>query len=114
MGKAEAERDAVDLYRRMQLPDPDSIGFRYPHQVSGGQLQRVAFARALVTNPEIILADEPTGQLDQPTGRAVMHAVLEALDANDTALLMTTHDARLAATMAAQYHMDHGHLADAA
>jgi len=77
-------------------------------------MQRVAFARALVTNPEIILADEPTGQLDQPTGRAVMQAVLKALDQADAALLMTTHDAALAATMPTRFHMDHGRLVNAA
>ena len=77
-------------------------------------MQRVAFARALVTNPEVVLADEPTGQLDRPTGRAVMDAVIEALDHNGTALLLTTHDARLADTMASQYRMDHGRLAAAA
>ena len=87
---------------------------KLPDELSGGQMQRVAFARALVTNPEVVLADEPTGQLDRPTGRAVMDAVLGALDHNGTALLLTTHDSRLADTMASQYRMDHGRLAAAA
>ena len=100
--------DALWLLSLRDLAD------KLPDELSGGQMQRVAFARALVTNPEIILADEPTGQLDQPTGRAVMTAVLEALDQNATALLVTTHDRRLAAVMASEFHMDHGRLAEAA
>lgn len=114
LATAGSNRPHLTAAQALDLLSLSDLANKLPDELSGGQMQRVAFARALVTNPEIILADEPTGQLDQPTGRAVMHAVLEALDANDTALLMTTHDARLAATMAAQYHMDHGHLADAA
>ncbi len=52
MSRDEAERDAIDLYRRMQLPDPDGIGFRYPHQVSGGQLQRAMTAMAMSCRPD--------------------------------------------------------------
>lgn len=102
---------AEDALRLLSLSD---LADKLPDELSGGQMQRVAFARALVTNPEIILADEPTGQLDQPTGRAVMQAVLTALNESDTALLMTTHDSRLASTMPTRFHMDHGRLADAA
>tara|TARA_B100000378_G_scaffold209539_2_gene172602 strand:- start:1648 stop:3069 length:1422 start_codon:yes stop_codon:yes gene_type:complete len=102
---------ADDALRLLDLSD---LADKLPDELSGGQMQRVAFARALVTNPEIILADEPTGQLDQPTGRAVMQAVLKALDQADAALLMTTHDAALAATMPTRFHMDHGRLVNAA
>lgn len=101
---------ADDALRLLSLSD---LADKLPDELSGGQMQRVAFARALVTNPEVILADEPTGQLDQPTGRAVMASVLEAMDDNDTSLLMTTHDTGLAATLATQFHMDHGHLTEA-
>ncbi len=102
---------ADDALGLLSLSD---LSNKLPDELSGGQMQRVAFARALVTNPDIILADEPTGQLDQPTARAVMTAVLSALDHNETALLVTTHDMRLAAIMATQFHMDHGRLAEAA
>ncbi|KKN85182.1 hypothetical protein LCGC14_0281640 [marine sediment metagenome] len=106
-----AHMSADDALALLSLAD---LADKLPEELSGGQMQRVAFARALVTNPEIILADEPTGQLDQPTGRAVMKAVLDALGENETALLLTTHDERLAATMATQLRMDHGRLAEAA
>lgn len=106
-----AHMSADEALALLSLAD---LADKLPDELSGGQMQRVAFARALVTNPEIILADEPTGQLDQPTGRAVMKAVLDALGENETALLLTTHDERLAATMATQLRMDHGRLAEAA
>jgi putative ABC transport system ATP-binding protein/lipoprotein-releasing system ATP-binding protein len=96
---------ALDMLSLSDLAD------KLPDELSGGQMQRVAFARALVTNPEIILADEPTGQLDQPTGHAVLQTVLQALEKNETALLLTTHDQKLASTMATQFRMDHGLLA---
>ncbi len=86
---------------------------KMPDELSGGQMQRVAFARALVTMPDVILADEPTGQLDQPTAHTVINAVLKALDQTDTALLVTTHDLHLAAAMQTQFRMDHGLLAAA-
>ncbi|MEC8197594.1 MAG: ATP-binding cassette domain-containing protein, partial [Pseudomonadota bacterium] len=67
MSRADAEADAVDLYRRMQLPDPEQIGFRYPHQVSGGQLQRAMTAMAMSYRPDLIIFDEPTTALDVTT-----------------------------------------------
>ena len=57
MARAEAEAEAIDLYRRMQLPDPGGIGFRYPHQVSGGQLQRAMTAMAMACRPDLIVFD---------------------------------------------------------
>ncbi|HNB29090.1 MAG TPA: ATP-binding cassette domain-containing protein, partial [Alphaproteobacteria bacterium] len=66
-GRAEAEKDAVELYRRLRLPNPDEIGFRYPHQVSGGQLQRAMTAMAMTCRPDLIIFDEPTTALDVTT-----------------------------------------------
>ncbi|MCK4868700.1 MAG: ATP-binding cassette domain-containing protein, partial [Alphaproteobacteria bacterium] len=63
-GKSEAEKDAIELYRRLRLPDPEHIGFRYPHQVSGGQLQRAMTAMAMSCRPDLIVFDEPTTALD--------------------------------------------------
>ena len=62
--KAESELDGMELYRRLRLPDPDNIGFRYPHQVSGGQLQRAMTAMAMSCRPDLIVFDEPTTALD--------------------------------------------------
>ena len=109
-----ADRPRLTADEALNLLSLGDLADKWPDELSGGQMQRVAFARALVTNPEIILADEPTGQLDRPTGRAVMASVLEALDRNGTTLLVTTHDERLAATMDSRFHMEHGHLAAAA
>ena len=65
--EAEAQADAIELYRAMQLPDPENIGFRYPHQVSGGQLQRAMTAMAMASRPDLIIFDEPTTALDVTT-----------------------------------------------
>ncbi|WP_223875085.1 ABC transporter ATP-binding protein [Nanchangia anserum] len=69
---------------------------RLPGDMSGGQAQRVAVARALVTNPSIIFADEPTGALDQATGHEVMQLLVQTVEMSDTALVMVTHDANVA------------------
>ena len=113
LASKEALRDHMSADEALRLLSLSDLADKLPDELSGGQMQRVAFARALVTNPDIILADEPTGQLDQPTGRAVMQTVLQAMDENDTALLLTTHDTGLAATLATRFHMDHGHLTEA-
>ncbi|MEO0363505.1 MAG: ATP-binding cassette domain-containing protein, partial [Pseudomonadota bacterium] len=67
MPKGDSEKDAMDLYHRLRLPDPDNIGFRYPHQVSGGQLQRAMTAMAMSCRPDLIIFDEPTTALDVTT-----------------------------------------------
>jgi peptide/nickel transport system ATP-binding protein len=67
MNFTEAEEKAVDIYRRLLLPDPEGIGYRYPHQVSGGQLQRAMVAMAMSCQPDIIVFDEPTTALDVTT-----------------------------------------------
>ena len=83
---------------------------KFPDQLSGGQMQRVALARALVTRPRLILADEPTGQLDRVTGGEVVRSLLAALDGLDTALIVATHDETLAAQMDDVWRMDAGKL----
>jgi peptide/nickel transport system ATP-binding protein len=100
MGRAEAERDAVDLYRRMQLPDPDGIGFRYPHQVSGGQLQRAMTAMAMSCRPDLIIFDEPTTALDVTTQIEVLAAIRDIVEQFDTAAIYITHDLAVVAQMA--------------
>ncbi|WP_306045634.1 ABC transporter ATP-binding protein [Nioella sp. MMSF_3534] len=100
MGRNEAEGDAVDLYRRMQLPDPDNIGFRYPHQVSGGQLQRAMTAMAMACRPDLIIFDEPTTALDVTTQIEVLAAIRNIVEQFDTAAIYITHDLAVVAQMA--------------
>ena len=68
----------------------------FPYQLSGGEQQRVALARAFVANPEIILADEPSGNLDQETGTNVMDLLFTLIKNNNTTLILVTHDSNLA------------------
>ena len=100
MGRTEAESDAVDLYRRMQLPEPESIGFRYPHQVSGGQLQRAMTAMAMSCRPDLIIFDEPTTALDVTTQIEVLAAIRDIVEQFDTAAIYITHDLAVVAQMA--------------
>ena len=100
MSRSDAESDATDLYRRMQLPEPDSIGFRYPHQVSGGQLQRAMTAMAMACRPDLIIFDEPTTALDVTTQIEVLAAIRDIVEQFDTAALYITHDLAVVAQMA--------------
>ncbi len=97
--RAEAEAEAKILYRRMQLPDPDGIGFRYPHQVSGGQLQRAMTAMAMACRPDLIIFDEPTTALDVTTQIEVLAAIKDIVHQFNTAALYITHDLAVVAQM---------------
>ncbi|MGI9419126.1 MAG: ABC transporter ATP-binding protein [Geminicoccaceae bacterium] len=98
--RSEADADAVDLFRRLQLPDPETIGFRYPHQVSGGQLQRAMTAMAMACRPDLIIFDEPTTALDVTTQIEVLTAIRRIVDEFDTAAIYITHDLAVVAQMA--------------
>jgi peptide/nickel transport system ATP-binding protein len=98
--RAEAERDAVELYRRLRLPNPEDIGFRYPHQVSGGQLQRAMTAMAMTCRPDLIIFDEPTTALDVTTQVEVLAAIRDIVEQFNTAAIYITHDLAVVAQMA--------------
>lgn len=100
MPEAEAQSDAIDLYTKMQLPDPEQIGFRYPHQVSGGQLQRAMTAMAMACRPDLIIFDEPTTALDVTTQIEVLAAIRDIVRRFGTAAIYITHDLAVVAQMA--------------
>lgn len=87
-----------------------SIADKLPDELSGGQAQRVALARAIALKPRLILADEPTGQLDHPTASRTMDALLESIKGTDAALVVATHDPSVAERMKITWRMDHGQL----
>ena len=86
---------------------------RYPDELSGGQQQRVAIGRALAAAPDIVLADEPTGNLDEATGDAVIDLLLDGVTQQGAALVVVTHSPRIAARMQRRLHLRAGVLADA-
>lgn len=92
MGAKEREQRAKSMLERVGLGDKM---YHFPNQMSGGQQQRVAIARAISTNPTILLADEPTGALDQKTGAQVMD-IFNELNAEGRTIIMITHDAKIA------------------
>ncbi len=100
MTMSEARKRCVELFRQLELPDPEHIGERYPHQVSGGQLQRAMTAMALGSDPDIIIFDEPTTALDVTTQIEVLGAIKEAVKARNVAAIYISHDLAVVAQMA--------------
>ncbi len=96
----ESQEDAMALYARLRLPEPESIGFRYPHQVSGGQLQRAMTAMAMSCRPDLIIFDEPTTALDVTTQIEVLAAIRDIVEQFGTAAIYITHDLAVVAQMA--------------
>jgi peptide/nickel transport system ATP-binding protein len=90
----------MELYERLRLPNPREIGFRYPHQVSGGQLQRAMTAMAMACRPDLIIFDEPTTALDVTTQIEVLSAIRDIVDQFNTAAIYITHDLAVVAQMA--------------
>lgn len=103
--RVDAEDDAIALYRALQLPNPDGIGFRYPHQVSGGQLQRVMTAMAMTCRPDLIIFDEPTTALDVTTQVEVLSAIRNIVEQFHSAAIYITHDLAVVAQMADRIHV---------
>ena len=97
---ADAHKDAVQLYDTLQLPSPQTIGDRFTHQVSGGQLQRVMTAMAMSPRPDLIIFDEPTTALDVTTQVEVLAAIRDIVSRFNTAAIYITHDLAVVAQMA--------------
>jgi ABC-type lipoprotein export system ATPase subunit len=108
--REQAEREGRALLERVGLPEKAGA---YPAQLSGGQMQRVAIARAVVHRPAIVLADEPTGNLDSVTGATVL-ALLRSLAAGGQAILMATHSDDAAAVCDRVVPMRDGRIVQAA
>ena len=100
LDEAAAREKAIDLFRAMAIPKPETIGERYPHQVSGGQLQRLMAAMALITDPEVVIFDEPTTALDVTTQIEVLKAFKSAIRDRSTTGIYVTHDLAVIAQIA--------------
>ena len=101
------KKNAIDLLEKVGLAER---AFHKPSQLSGGEQQRVAIARALINKPRIVLADEPTGNLDEETGVQVMDILLRLNREHKTTFIMITHNSSLASKMQFQYRMENGQL----
>ncbi|RWM37813.1 ABC transporter ATP-binding protein [Mesorhizobium sp.] len=111
--RAEAEKRAVALFKKLSLPNPETIGERFPHQVSGGQLQRVMTAMALCSEPDLIVFDEPTTALDVTTQIDVLSAIKDAIRDTHVAALYITHDLAVVAQVSDEIMvLRHGRLVE--
>ncbi len=98
--QAEADAKALELYKALELPDPENIGNRYPHQVSGGQLQRLMAAMALCGDPDLLVLDEPTTALDVTTQIEVLKSFKKVIKEEGAAAIYVTHDLAVVAQIA--------------
>lgn len=100
MSQAQANEKAIALYRELDLPDPETIGNRYPHQVSGGQLQRVMAAMAMICDPRLLILDEPTTALDVTTQIEVLRSFKKLMRNKHTSAIYVSHDLAVVAQIA--------------
>lgn len=108
MGHQSAMNDAKGWLERVGLQERLK---HFPKTLSGGEQQRVALARAFMTKPDILFADEPTGSLDEASGKRVIELLFELNQANQSTLILVTHDPALAGRCQRQIHLQGGHLA---
>ena len=101
----EARNDASEILSALDLV---ALADKLPEEISGGQAQRAAVARSLITKPALILADEPTGQLDHQTSKRLLDLLLRRLKGSDVALVIATHDPIIASRMKTQWTIEHG------
>ncbi|MEM6440649.1 MAG: ABC transporter ATP-binding protein [Pseudomonadota bacterium] len=99
-GPDERKRETLNLFEQMRLPDPERIYRSYPHQVSGGQSQRVVIAMALACKPDVLIADEPTTALDVTTQKEILNLFNELKTVFDNAVILITHDFGVVAEVA--------------
>ncbi|MCJ9669773.1 MULTISPECIES: ABC transporter ATP-binding protein [unclassified Neorhizobium] len=97
---AEIRKKVIDLFREVQLPNPEQIYHSYPHQLSGGQCQRVMIATALALDPSVLIADEPTTALDVTTQAQILKLMLDLRAKHDTGIVFITHDFGVVAEIA--------------
>ena len=110
-GDSSAREAAIESLKWVEL---DGLGHRFPHQLSGGQMQRVAIARALVHSPKILLADEPTGNLDTTTGGVILGFLLRLTREKGTAAIMATHSQEAANLSDTIVRLRDGHIEEVA
>jgi len=106
-GNVRSRTEAVRLLERVGLGDKAA---RYPSQLSGGEQQRVAIARAFVNDPRIVLADEPTGELDEETEASIMDFLQEVNRASGVTIVMVTHSTELAVRAVRRLRMKNGNV----
>lgn len=100
LAKSKAQQETVELFRKVQLPDPEGMFSRYPHQLSGGQKQRVMIAMAMSCNPLLLIADEPTTALDVTVQKSILRLIKDLQLQNEMSVIFITHDLALVAEIA--------------
>jgi len=108
VSKKEARRQAIDILKEVEIPRSDQRVDDYPHQFSGGMRQRVMIAMALINNPEILIADEPTTALDVTTQAQILRLMKKLQAEHETAIVMITHDLGVVAELADQVIVMYG------
>ena len=100
LGREDARKKGIEMLRRVGIPDPERRAQSFPHEISGGQAQRVMIAMALATNPELLIADEPTTALDVTIQAQILDLMRELREKSNTAIIFITHDLGVVAEMA--------------
>jgi ABC-type lipoprotein export system ATPase subunit len=108
LGGSDSDVAREDASRLLEELDLRALAYKLPEEISGGQAQRAAMARSLITQPALILADEPTGQLDHSTARHLLDLLDRRLQGTDAALVIATHDPLVAARMKTRWTIEHG------